>query len=488
MKGLARVGCIFACVTVSCFCFGQVKYSLKDLGTLGGAGSEAYGINANGQVVGVSDLPGDAVQHAFLYSGGTMTDLGTLPGKTLSAANGINDLGQIVGTSYSYSNGEEVGDRAFLYSAGVMSDLGTLGGLVSWGTGIDDSGRIVGQSYPRGSFADAFLYSDGVMSNLGTLGGEWGSDAYAINASGQVVGVAFTRDGSQHPFLYSGGSMSDLGTLGGSAGYAYGVNASGQVVGWANTGGIGAQHAFLYSEGAMVDLGALPGGTWSLAAGINASAQVVGWGDGGAFVYEDGKMYDLSNLLDSSGTNWAIENASAINDAGQIAGFAYDAATGAEHAVLLTPDAEVAGTVALLDFVGDATKVPVVIELRLPGTTTVVQRQTVFLKAGGEFSFLSSLTGTYDVAAKASHWLRQRLPNVTLSSTGKSGLSFSLVNGDVNGDNAINFLDLEQVSDAWHSTPSSSNWNPNADLNGTGTVDLADWLIVAKNWRKSGDP
>ena len=72
-----------------------------NLGTLpGGTASEAYGIHKNGRVVGISD--NGATSHAFLYSREVMLDLNsavTLPaGVYLTAANAINDLGQIAAT------------------------------------------------------------------------------------------------------------------------------------------------------------------------------------------------------------------------------------------------------------------------------------------------------------------------------------------------------------------------------------------------------
>ena len=79
-----------------------VSYSVTDLGTVGGPNAEegtnsyAYGINASGQVVGTSFISANNVTHAFLYSGGTMQDLGTLGGRQ-SYAYGINASGQVVG-------------------------------------------------------------------------------------------------------------------------------------------------------------------------------------------------------------------------------------------------------------------------------------------------------------------------------------------------------------------------------------------------------
>ena len=71
--------------------------SMIDLGTLGGYGSEARGINARGQVAGYSSTTAGWYR-AFLWEKGTMTDLGVLGGG-FSTAYGINQRGQVVGVS-----------------------------------------------------------------------------------------------------------------------------------------------------------------------------------------------------------------------------------------------------------------------------------------------------------------------------------------------------------------------------------------------------
>ena len=68
-----------------------------DLGTLGGGSSIAYAVNDLGQVVGTSFDAG--VSHAFSWtSADGMIALGTLGGSS-SYAQALNDRGQVVGFS-----------------------------------------------------------------------------------------------------------------------------------------------------------------------------------------------------------------------------------------------------------------------------------------------------------------------------------------------------------------------------------------------------
>lgn len=62
------------------------RYIVKDLGTLGGTSSIAFGINNAARVGGGASLEPNGPLHAFLWYGGHMTDLSTLGGPNSEAA------------------------------------------------------------------------------------------------------------------------------------------------------------------------------------------------------------------------------------------------------------------------------------------------------------------------------------------------------------------------------------------------------------------
>lgn len=131
---------------------------IHDLGTLGGSRSAAVDINASAQVIGRSQIVGDAATRYFLWSPGTgMQDLNATINPNITSVVEINDAGQIVGT-YTAPGGQS---HAFRYTPGAgLQDLGTLGGTFSEPTGLNGRGDVVGTSAIADGTAHAFLWTE----------------------------------------------------------------------------------------------------------------------------------------------------------------------------------------------------------------------------------------------------------------------------------------------------------------------------------------
>lgn len=347
----ALLGTVLAGTAFAAPAAAKTIYSLTDLGTLpGNTLSAPSAINQKGEVVGATE------KHAFLYSNGVMHDLGALPGGDISSAASVNDKGVAVGASQ-FTNGGSI-LHAVVFKPGKVTDIGFLPDWGNYGfaTGINNHNQVVGYSSPsRGStYNRAFIWEKKKgMQDLGTLGGQY-SLATSINNAGMVTGNSQvpTGFGGRHAFIWSAADgMRDLGTIAGDFSYGEHINDKGHVVGASTINGFdNRNHAFLYKDGAMQDLGSLGGNSqfsdFSAAYGINIKDEVVGSTyrryEGGAlyqiaFVWKKGKMTDLEKLVDASGADYRFYIAAAINDAGQIAVDAIRKSTGEKHAVLLTP-------------------------------------------------------------------------------------------------------------------------------------------------------
>jgi probable HAF family extracellular repeat protein len=311
---------------------GPIYYSAVDIGSLGGSGGTGgYGINNAGTVVGGSYTP-DGNEHAFSYSNGVMTDLGTLGG-TYSAADAINNVNTIVGASF-LPDGNEV---AFSYSNGTMTalDIGALQGYTA-AKGINDAGVIVGDGYVNpftySQPFESFIYSNGAYTIVSNPGGTVGSQG--INSAGTVAGGYALNYGNffWDSFTYSGYTLTsnNNGTFtsipppdSAWVSYALAINSSGTLVGYfSDPNSNHGDHAFSYSNGTYTSLGTLPGGGSSSAEAINNEGVIVGsssTGSGGydAFVYSNGVITDLNSVLLQE-LPTTLESATAINDAGQI--------------------------------------------------------------------------------------------------------------------------------------------------------------------------
>jgi probable HAF family extracellular repeat protein len=370
--------CAVAALTIPTRISGQSEtrkyhhYELIDLGTFGGPFSVANTeptedfVNGAGIIVGGADTSmltpvsgcynpvnnDDCyVSHAFVWKDNQLTDLGTLPGGTLSYAEGINSVGQIAGVSENDRVDPTSGNPEFhavLWENGFIRDLGTLGGTSSFAGSINDSGQVMGVSLNDvpdpfsivglGSSTTltetrGFLWQAGKMHDLGSLGG---SDTFPIflNRRGQVAGMSYRSDlpdpnsgfPPMDPFLWENGKIIDLGNLGGTnpfglfSGFISGLNDEGQVTGTMTLPGDQTSRAFLWDGKRLSDLGTL-GGTFAVSYGINNAGEVVGMaglpGDNvfHAFLWRNGKMTDLGTVDGD-----ACSTAQNANSVGQVVG------------------------------------------------------------------------------------------------------------------------------------------------------------------------
>jgi probable HAF family extracellular repeat protein len=324
-------------------------YTITDLGSLGGGVTHGLAINGSGQVTGDSVLstlvqvpcppqkygqPKKCFTHpddAFVWSNGTMTDLGTLGGN-FSQGVAINGSGEVVGESAAKNPGP---DGAFLSNGHGIKPLSAPAFVY----GINDSGQIVGQcrdSMLLQSYA-CVVSSNGAITALpesnpdieclyiNTISPANIPAAVAINTNGQVLGNCFESAGGL-AIVWTSDTPTVLPTLGGVASSGTAISSNGQVVGTSQTS-TGAEDGFLWSNGTMTDLGP----NFSPAA-VNDNGVIVG----GQFVYSNGTLQNLNNLI-PAGSRYQIQNATGINDNGQIVANADDTASGQTHALLLNP-------------------------------------------------------------------------------------------------------------------------------------------------------
>ena len=225
-----------------------------------------------------------------------ITDLG--PG----AAFGINNAGEAVGVNA--EGALQAGTHAFLYSNGTVTDLGDYGqtgiyaGQGSVARAINDSGLIAGVTSLPPNPPDHPLYGSSGFVTAGNLSVASPSlqlfatytnvyvELGGINNSGTVVGSC-----NGHAISFSSASgYTDLGTLGGTAtwSYAYGINNAGTIVGTSQfSDATSSNHAFYYSNGVMHDLGLLTGTSYSDATSINNQGQIVGVTNNDIFLYQN---------------------------------------------------------------------------------------------------------------------------------------------------------------------------------------------------------
>ena len=364
----------------------QPRYRIIDLGTLGGTYSQTFYVTNRGVTSGEASLP-DGNWHAVLYQGRFKRDLGTLGGKNSSAFGSPNAFGQVVGaaeTSETDPNGEDFCGfygsgapsstttcRGFLWEDGWMIPLQTLGGHNSAASGINNQGEIAGNAEnattdstcppydaSEGQYQvlqeKPVVWENGHIKELPTYGGDPDGFAIAINDYGQMAGASGVCStinpfngfylAPVHALLWDHGKVINLGSLGGKFGnQAHNINNRGQVVGTSDLAGDAVFHGFVWSQSTGIrDVPPLSGDTYSVALAINDAGKVGGVSIDAsfttlrAFVVVDGVPTDLNTLL-SADSPLQLQTVCGINSRGEITGLAVEKSTGQYRGYLAIP-------------------------------------------------------------------------------------------------------------------------------------------------------
>lgn len=361
-----------------------VVCTIDDLGSLGGGFIEASGINDDGQIVGSSLLWGDQEVHAFLWEGGAISDLGSLPGLPGSQAQAISAEGAVIGHCSPNPLGsfgkwlEFDPQTATRWDDRVPTDLGVqVGAVASRANGVSTDGWIVGDAWNPATggsgLQGGFVITDKQVIHLdpshipSTTNLMASFSPKGINASHLVAGQGMAS-GEQYPsaYLFDGAVARNLGGLPGYWGSAAAISTAGFVAGIAAPNHAGdVWHPVLFAHGAIVDLGTLDQSraelraVWASARAINDRSDVVGampigysssptafgWEHGNptstaAFLSRGGATtpIDLNDVLPAD-SGWYVTEATGINNRGQIVGNGYHLAAGTNgsRAFLLTP-------------------------------------------------------------------------------------------------------------------------------------------------------
>lgn len=344
------------------------RHAVLVLPTLGG--DEAMGAAmVGGSVVGWSTVVagekldaapgGGTTEHAFRWRDDQIADLGSLGG-AWSRAYGVNAAGHVVGVS-------DVGgsaSRAFVHRDGAMADLGTLGGAHSAAHAIDDAGRIVGRADSVVSCTTGCallsptaptLWLDGRPRALqpaplaaGGVASEFGGTALAI--AGEFIAgthnwsaMRWTLDGAGAVLVGGVDSRGPSARRRESAGSA--VTAAGVVLGWTREAGGCCQtwDAWLLAVDTptLLEYDPYTDYTSSIGRGMNMLGHVVGdaleWNasEWHGMLWRDGTRHDLNVLAPSE---YAITSAVAIEGDGRILANGRHRATGDRRVLLLTPE------------------------------------------------------------------------------------------------------------------------------------------------------
>jgi len=372
--------------------------------------------------------------------------LGTIGGNG-SVANAVSADGSVVVGTADDSNGNP---RAFRWTAATgIQDLGTLGGDWSEATDVSADGSvIVGWSYDSNSIYRVFKWTEATeMQDIGA--GDY-SKAYGVSADGSMIIVDIYP--SAYRWTQTGG-LEDLGTLGGNSSSASDISADGSYICGFSYVSAGDPYAFRWTEG--VGMGQI-GTFYSFGRGISDDGKTITgdetgsagihkafrWTQSGGFEFNIAGNFSQGNAVSGNGSIIVGDNGGGAFQLSSLGGLEE---LNQVYASLLSPGSDLYTALAISSdgqfIVGQGTN----------GATS--QNEGYLLAING----ISTVEGTN--SSPVNYVLNQNYPNPFNPST---TISFSIPNEELVTLKVFNSLG-EEVAELLNETKPAANYSVSFD-------------------------
>jgi probable HAF family extracellular repeat protein len=322
LKKIILLLCLL-CFFTGSYVYAVDRYQLIDLSADNCLDSNVTAINNQGVIIGECNVPFGETPKIFKWENGLFSELPLSSEEVwFTEVNSINDNNVIAGA-------EAVGYRP---SATKWDNLGIITSIDAYASiaqDINNNSQIVCSSH-RGEAT--YLWDEDGWDTIITAPPDGDinySSPSAINDRRQVVGEAFTfQTGRYFAYIWENDTLTDLNDLIvnnylGHLSSSNDINNLGQIVGNCTT-----EHdqddSFLFDNGIVTELG------FNGVEKINDGGQIVG----DIYLYDNGEVFDLHDLIDSELT-FNLLSVKDINNSGKIIGQAL--IDGSNHAILLAP-------------------------------------------------------------------------------------------------------------------------------------------------------
>ena len=214
--------------------------------------------------------------------------------------------------------------------------------------------------------------------------------------------------------------------------------------------------------------------------------------------YPDHLAVSFGSNVTVNSVTWSTATQATVNIT-----VALTAALGSRTVTLTNPDGQTAGSsftinpnpkpvtgmLILQGYTGAVSGLQFIYEIRDAGTNALIETQTLTgLGAGNTFSLVTTQSaGSYKLRILGVNRFLASSQPLTLSTTGASGLSYSLTNGDASADNIVGVADFNLLRAAWGGVAPGAPYNEAADFNGDGIIGVADFNIMRASWGAIGD-